>query len=228
MPPMDWDVFAGLPPEDLRRVLGLTTRRTFARGEIVLHRGDPADSLHLIRTGRFAIRLITPLGETVTLSLVGRGQVFGELALFSDDALRSATVAALEPSETYALHRREFARLRREHPEVTEVVLAILAAQLRRTSERLVEALYVDADTRVRRRLIELAGEYGEHGERAEVPLTQEEIAGLAGTSRATVNRVLHEEQRRGRLELRRRKVSILQRVTLEKVAVTPHAPREL
>jgi len=61
----------------------------------------------------------------------------------------------------------------------------------------------------VLRRLRELAELYGEEGTRV-IPLTQEEIAGLAGTSRATVNRVLRAEERAGSLELTRGRTTVL------------------
>jgi len=56
----------------------------------------------------------------------------------------------------------------------------------------------------------ELAELYGGSSKPVVVPLTQEDIAGLAGTSRATVNRVLREEERRGNIELRRSKTVVL------------------
>jgi CRP-like cAMP-binding protein len=82
--------------------------------------------------------------------------------------------------------------------------------QLRRASTRLVEAHHVDAETRVRRRVHELAAAYaGDEGD-AVVPLTQEDLAAMAGTSRATVNRVLREEEKRGSVALERAKVRVL------------------
>jgi CRP/FNR family transcriptional regulator, cyclic AMP receptor protein len=212
---VDWQLFAGVPSEDVRRVLASARRRTFSRGEVVFHRGDPGDSVHLVSKGRFAVRVITPLGDTATLAVVGPGSWFGELALLSDDAIRSATVSALEPCETFALHRTDFLRLRREHPGATDVVIALLAEELRRMNERLVEALYVDSERRVRRRLLELAEEYRADEASVVIPLTQEELAGLAGTSRATVNRVLRDEETRGSIELHRGKTVILDREQL-------------
>jgi CRP/FNR family transcriptional regulator, cyclic AMP receptor protein len=59
----------------VRRLLSIARRRPFSRNEVVFHRQDPADSLHLIRKGRFAIRIMTPLGETVTIRPWARGQL---------------------------------------------------------------------------------------------------------------------------------------------------------
>jgi CRP/FNR family transcriptional regulator, cyclic AMP receptor protein len=204
---MEWQLLADVPAEALRAVLTIARRRTFGRNEIVFHRGDPADSLHLIAKGRFAVRIATPLGETATLSVRGPGDAFGELALLGAESSRSATVCALEPGETYSIYRRDFIQLRKEHERVNEVLSGILVDRLRKLSEQLIEAYYVPADRRVLRRVRELAEQYGG----TEVPLTQEDIAGLAGTSRATVNRVLRDEEKRGTLRLQRGKTTVLE-----------------
>jgi hypothetical protein len=75
----------------------------------------------------------------------------------------------------------------------------------------LLEALSVDADRRVRRRLLEL-GELFREDETGlgVIPLTQEDIAELAGTSRATVSRMLTEQVRRGTVAKRRRTIALL------------------
>jgi CRP-like cAMP-binding protein len=210
---MDWPLLSALPPEDVRELLAVARRRTFARGEVVFHRDDPAESLHLVVRGRFGARVLTPLGDTVLLDVLGPGAVFGELALLLPDARRSATVSALEDGETRSIFRDDFRALRRTHPGVTDVLLHLLAAQLRRATDRLVEAHFVDAETRVRRRLVELSAAYGSDV----VPLTQEDLASMAGTSRATVNRVLREEEGRGVVALGRGRTSILDRAELER-----------
>ena len=207
---MDWRLFAGLPQEDVRRLLTVARRRSFHRNEVVFHRGDPGDTLHLISKGRFAVRITTQLGDTATLAVMGAGDAFGELALVTSDRFRSATVVALEAAETYSVGAADVERLRREHPGVNEVLIGILAERVRQLNERLVEALFVPAETRVLRRLRDLASFYGDGSERVVIPLTQEDIAGLAGTSRATVNRVLRDEERRGTVELGRAKTVIV------------------
>src|SRR5437870_4652594 len=149
-------LFGGLPGAELRRVISVARRRRFARHEIVFHRGDPADTLHLIARGRFASRVTTQLGESVTVAVQGPGDAFGELALVEPDASRSTTVIALEAGETFAVSREEFTGLRDRYPGVNDVLVRLLAQKLRRQSELLVEALFVPAETRVLRRVCEL------------------------------------------------------------------------
>jgi CRP-like cAMP-binding protein len=214
---MRWGLIAGVPEEEVRRLISVARRRRFSRGEVVFHRDDPADSLHLVQKGRFAVRIMTPLGETVTIAVRGPGDSFGEMALVDDDARRSATVAALEEAETLAVYQAEFHRLRKEHPQVNRILIGFLAREVRRQNQLLLEALYVPVEKRVRRRLLELAESY--EGRDGDVPLTQEQLAELAGTSRATVNKVLREEQERGAVELRRGRTIVLQPEELERRA---------
>jgi len=213
------EVFKGLPEAELRRLLAIARRRRFGRNEVVFRRGDPADTLHLVSRGHFTARLETRLGDTVTMSVHGAGDAFGELALLEPGQARSTTVTALEAGETYAVHRDDFARLREQYPDVNEVLTRLLAQRLRRTSELLAEVLFVSAETRVIRRLAELAQLYGGGGPETVVPLSQSELAGLAGTSRATVNRVLRAEANRGAVRLRRNQVTVVDPPALEERA---------
>ena len=213
------ELFRGLPQPELQELVAVARRRRFARGEVVFHRGDPADTLHLVITGRFVASRDTESGDTVATSVHGAGDAFGELALLELEQSRSMTVTALEPAETYALHRKEFDRLRARYPSVNDVLARLLAARVRRTSELLAEAFSVSAERRVLRRIVELAALYGDGATATEVPLSQHEIAGLAGTSRATVNRVLRAEVARGTVELRRGATRVLDPVALAKRA---------
>ena len=215
---MQWPIFDGVPDAEVQRVLSIARRRTFARGEVVFHADDPADTLHLIVKGRFAARVQTAVGDTAILTVLGPGELFGEVALLGPEQRRSATLESLEAGETRSIFRDDFEALRREHPGVGEVLIAILVGEVKRLSRHLLEALYVPADKRVLRRLVELAGLYGDAGAGpVAIPLRQEDLAGLAGTSRATVNRVLREEETKGSVELGRGRMIVLDVPALER-----------
>ena len=129
---VQWRLLAGVEDTELQQLISVARRRRFDRHEVVFHRDDPADSLHLIVKGRFAVRVTTPLGDTALLAVHGPGHTFGELALLSPGAARSATVAALEPAETMSIFRDDFAHLQARHPPVNNVLLAVIAEQVRR------------------------------------------------------------------------------------------------
>jgi CRP/FNR family transcriptional regulator, cyclic AMP receptor protein len=217
---VEWPLFEGVPADVVRQLLQVARRRTFRRGEVVIHQNDPADSLHLIVKGRFSVRVTTPLGEPATVAVLVAGDMFGEMALLGEKSVRSATVEALEQAETLCIYEGDFARLRNEHPVVNKVVITFLINEVRVMNERLLEAYYVPAERRVLRRVGELAGVYPEAPDgTVEIRLTQEIIAGMAGTSRATVNAVLGDAQTRGLVELRRGSVRVLDRPGLAKRA---------
>jgi CRP/FNR family cyclic AMP-dependent transcriptional regulator len=213
-------LLAGIPEADARQLLAAATRRRFERGEVVFHRDDPADTLHVIGKGRFAVQVMTPLGDTATIAVRGPGEAFGETALLAARARRTATVRALEPAETFALGDEEFAHLRETFPALDRILFAFLAAELRRQNDLLLEALYLPVDRRLRRRLLELARIYGGNRDgEVEIPLTQAELAQMAGTSRATANQILRAEQERGTLRLGRGRVLLLDRTGLARRA---------
>ena len=208
--------FDVLPEPERARVVSIARRRVFDKRTVVFHAGDPGDAMHVVRKGRFAVQNTTGGLDVNTMAILGPGDHFGELALLSEDSIRTASVVALEPGETLSLHRVDFEKVLREYPLASTVLLNALRGQVERLSARLAEALYVSADTRVRHRLVELADMYAtDDGAPVTIPLTQEDVASLAGTSRATVNRVLGEEKDAATVDVRRGKVAVVDRVKL-------------
>jgi CRP/FNR family cyclic AMP-dependent transcriptional regulator len=207
---VSWPILSSLSEEDRRRVLASTRRRKFGRREVLFHEGDPGDTLHLIDKGRVAVRITTPLGDVATLRVLGVGEVVGEMAVIHENGRRGATVLALEPTETLSLQRDQFLELRRDYPAVDRFLIEVLVANLRVADAHLMEALFVPVERRVLRRLLALTDVYGGSGNRGEVPLTQDDLASLAGTSRATVNRVLRQAEEAGWVALGRGKVKVL------------------
>jgi CRP-like cAMP-binding protein len=120
-------------------------------------------------------------------------------------------VAALEATETLALGGAAFDDLRRRHAEVERALVAYLGRLVRDLSTRLAEALYVPADKRVLRRLLDLDALYGGGA----VPLTQEDLATLAGTTRPTANRALQGAVDAGWVALGRGRLEVLDREAL-------------
>jgi CRP/FNR family transcriptional regulator, cyclic AMP receptor protein len=204
-------MLAGLSETDRGRVLAACTRRRWRKGQTVFHEQDLGDTLYVITKGRFSVRASTPLGDVATLAVLGAGDSFGELALLDEAQRRTATVEALEAGETLALRRDAFAALRDEHPTIDRVLVGVLAEQVRRLSGRLVETLWVPADKRVLRRLVELAIRYGGADEGpVTLPLTQEVVASMAGTTRPTANRALRAAQAAGLVRIGRGRIDVL------------------
>jgi CRP/FNR family cyclic AMP-dependent transcriptional regulator len=222
---VDWPILHDLCEADRARVLAAATRHTYARDEMIVHQGEPGGALHLLAHGRVAVRVSTPEGEVVTLSVLGPGDFFGEQALLGARHQRTASVVALEQVETHSMDGARFDQLRRAHPSVEHFLVEVLAAQVRRLTTHLIEALYVPAEQRTLRRLLALLGRYGDSGAPLVVPITQEDLASMAGTTRPTVNRVLRAMEDAGALRLSRGRIEILSVDALRRRASAPPDP---
>jgi CRP-like cAMP-binding protein len=196
-----------LDDAEQREVLAVMRRRRFKRNEVVFHHGDPGDTLHLVVHGCFAIRVTTPEGYQAMVRVFGPADFFGELAMLSPGQ-RRGTAVSLDSGETLSLHREDFQNLRATRPRINDVLTDALVAEVRRLSSALIEALYVPVERRVFLRLLDLVELYG--GEPPVViPLTQDDIAQLAGTTRPTANRVLRAGEADGLLRLARGRIEV-------------------
>jgi CRP-like cAMP-binding protein len=211
-------------------------RRRFKRNEVVFHDGDPGDTLHIVMKGHFAVRITTPLGDTATLRVVGPGDHFGELAVLAP-AARTGSVVALDRAETLCVTRDVVDDLRARYPEVERALTQALILEVRRLAAALVDALYVPTEQRLWRRLRELAAVYGtidrsnghdatdgsgadgSAGAVVSVPITQDDLAQMVGTTRSTANRILRTAVDRGTIRLGRGRVEILDLDDLEHLA---------
>ena len=219
---MDWPVLAPVPAEDRRRLVARLRRRAYRRDEVIFHQGDPADTLHLIAAGHVSVRVTLPGGEFVVVVIFGPGDAFGELALVGGPRPRGATVIALEPCETLSLGRDQFERLRASYPGVDRFLVELLSARVQRLNGQLLEALYVPAERRVLRRLLDLCQLYGGDGQHVIIPVTQEMLASLAGTTRPTANQVLGRLSASQLVEVSRGQIAVLNRGELHRRASHP------
>ena len=205
----------GLEDPVRREVLAVAAWRRFDRGVVLFHEGEAGGSLHVLMRGRVAIRVITPDGDTATLNVIGPGAAFGELSLLDPATTRTATVQAIDPGQTLVLQRADFERLRRSYPSIDRLLAEYLAAEVRRLSGRLTEALCLEVRTRVLRRLLDLDAIF----DGGPVPVTQEEIATMAGTTRPTVNRVMQDLAEAGIVELGRGRFIVADSAALARAA---------
>jgi CRP/FNR family cyclic AMP-dependent transcriptional regulator len=201
-----------LPPEDRQTVAGSFVRRSYPKGETIFRMGDPGTHLYLIEAGRVKITTTSPDGREALVAIIGRGEIFGELALF-DAGLRTADARTMEQTVLHALSHDIFRRYVQAHPKVAWEMFRILAGRLRAADEAIQDVVFFDVPGRVARRLLDLAKRHGSvNGEalRIDVPITQEEIAQMVGASRESVNKALAGFIERGWVSLEDRTYSIL------------------
>src|SRR5918998_68025 len=149
-------LFATVEPEALGAIARGLRRRRFRRNEVIFHQGDPGDSLHVVASGAVKILLPSAEGEEAIIATLRPGDFFGELALL-DGATRSASAAALEPTETLVLPRAVLMDLLGTVPGLGDRLLVGLARELRRLTRQVEELHFLDLAGRLAMRLTRLA-----------------------------------------------------------------------
>ncbi|HNS39753.1 MAG: Crp/Fnr family transcriptional regulator [Anaerolineae bacterium] len=210
--------FADLSREQIDELARSLVIRRFAANQTIFHLGDPGGLLYVINYGKVKINHTTREGREIMLAILGQGDFFGELALI-DEAPRSATAVALEPTETWTLHRDEFIRYLQDNPEFALHVLKTLAGHIRRLNVQLADIFFLDLPGRLARTLLNLAGQYGRHtvdGTLIELSLTQTDMAEMTGATRVSINKALGRFRRSGWVQVSGRRVTILDHKALE------------
>lgn len=208
------ELFGTLPGEAVERVAAAAQSRALRRGDVLFREGDPGDELFVVESGRIAIANKSFDGRESVFALMEAGDVFGEMSLF-DGHGRSAEARALEASKVYAVPFEPLRDLFREQPSLLWPVVELLAGRIRNMDVALADSVFLDVTGRTAKRLLELAGENDEF----QLPITQEELAGLVGASRERVNKAISSFVRLGWLEQRDRRYKITNRIQLERRA---------
>jgi len=126
----------GLAPDALAHLEKLMQRKSFSAGELIIRKGDPADSMYLLLRGQVSVNAALHNGQITRLSTISAGMSFGELAI-TDRSARTADVHADTAVECYRLSATAFDRLGSTHPAIKLTILENLLRQVSRTVSRL-------------------------------------------------------------------------------------------
>jgi CRP/FNR family cyclic AMP-dependent transcriptional regulator len=197
-------IFAELPQEIVADLAKRVWQKTAEAGSVIVSHEEAGDALFVIASGKVKVVLYGETGREIILSILRAGDFFGEMALL-DKQPRSANVVAVEESQLLGLDREAFQTHLTAHPPTALAVLAEMSRRLRHADEVIGNLALLDVYARVARTVRDLAQKQGEPvdgGLLIKERPTQQEIAGLIGTSRETVSRALSDFARRGLLEL--------------------------
>jgi CRP/FNR family cyclic AMP-dependent transcriptional regulator len=194
----------GLSSDALRYLATESRPLRFRAGEVIFYQGEPGATCQIVMRGRVRVLVTGEDGRELAVSILGPGEIIGEMALF-EDLPRSATVEALEETRTLELHRDALLYCLRKSPALALSLLRTLSAKLRYATEEAEGLASLPVAERLMRRLRRLAEWSGmpvPGGVRIVPPMTQQELAALIGTSRESVNRALVRLRRQGKLRL--------------------------
>jgi CRP/FNR family transcriptional regulator, cyclic AMP receptor protein len=209
-------LFGKLPPDDLDALLLHARLERYAAGRTIFTKGSPGRSMMAILKGSVRISTPSPAGPDIVLTILQPGEVFGEIALL-DGADRTADARAVSDCELLSLDHRDFIPFLERRADLCLLLLRLLCQRLRQTDQQFEEAMFGRLDGRIAMALVRLA-----HGMPCSSPgcitlrITQQELAGMVGAARESVNKQLHVWQKEGVLRLGKRLIEIADIEALE------------
>jgi len=202
-------LFSELSADAIASLGRLASRRRYPRDTVVFFENEEGDCLFMILEGRIKVTILGDDGREIILTMLGPGDLFGEMALL-DNEPRSATAIAVEESELLLLQRSDFQAVVGENPGISSALIKVLSARLRRANHQIQTLALLDVYGRVARVILDMAREEGRRlkdGRIAFRRATHQEIANRIGTTRETVTRMLKDLERQGLVRVEGREI---------------------
>ncbi|WP_027085344.1 Crp/Fnr family transcriptional regulator [Cohnella panacarvi] len=193
-------LFDNLNDEQLEHILRIAQRRTIPQGSLLFQEKELGHTFYVVLSGSIKLFTRSNNGEEKVLSLVNAGESFGELSLL-DGRPRSASAQTLEPTTVLELSSDQFMELLQNHFDITKGILTELSRRLRKTNEHVNDLTFLDGRTRVLKNLITLANQNGNREGNIisiHMALNYDELAQMAGVTKAVLSDVLRELESRG------------------------------
>ncbi len=181
--------------EQGKMLVRLGTGRVYGAGEVIITEGQRDSHVVLLLTGLAKVVGLRDDGGSILLAVRGRGELVGEFAAM-DGLPRSASVIAARTVSVRTIRGLDFRAFLREHREAADAVQRSVTAKVRSATRYRIDTSGGSVTARVARTLDTLVRTYGrtDHGcVRVDLPLSQGDLAALAGVSQAGVQRALRQ-----------------------------------
>lgn len=212
--------FQGLPIGAVEQATAQAVVRRHPANQVILLENDWGSSVYFILDGWVKIRTYNLDGKEITLNILGKGELFGEMAPL-DEVPRSTDVITLVPTVIGNLPAQDFVNLIQAEPQAGIRLSQLMARRLRQVNRRL-RLRESDSTARVTDILLFLADGQGKQRDSGiEIPnLPHRELSSLSGLARETVTRVLNKLEKKGLVKRDRDVMCIPDVAALEKMLV--------
>ena len=197
--PTNQGLLTRLPEQLFRSLFSRATTVRLKTDEVLFRAGDPGDGCYRVLDGLLKVVMMSRGNERI-LAFLGLGAIAGELSVI-DRLSRSASVIAVRPTILSFVSDADFREFGKEHPQVYEALVALLATRLRETDTTIAAGTLLPLHGRVACALLELAHDFGKDAGSGRVVIHQKigqsDLAAMAGISRESVSRILNDWKRR-------------------------------
>lgn len=210
--------FQGLPKSVVEKAIVHLVTRAHSANQVILLENDWGTSVYFLLEGWVKIRTYNLDGKEVTLNILGKGELFGEMAAL-DEAPRATDVITLTPTVTGNMPAQDFVQLIQTEPIAGIRLSQLMARRLRQVNRRL-RLRESDSMSRVADTLLFLAEGQGIQAQTGmQIPnLPHRELSSFSGLARETVTRVLAKLEKKGLILRNQQTLCILDLQALERL----------
>jgi CRP/FNR family transcriptional regulator len=186
-------LFSELLEQDLERIASISMERNYKKNMIIFMEEEPGDAFYYIRSGKVKIFRTYEDGREHILRILGEGDVFGEVTLFSNINY-PASASTYEDAIIGIIKNADLETLIKANPELSLKLLKLFANKLIFAQQKIKDLTFNDVFSRTASQLLKLAKEYGvktEKGTSIKIQLSRQELAEMVGTTRETISRVI-------------------------------------
>lgn len=210
-----------LPEDELQFIARCSRMGKYKKGEVIYFQGDPATHVYFLKEGRIKISIFSSEGREVTLAILERGEIFGEVSLSGIE--KSDTQAqALQDTIICAIKRDDFFSVLKRNIDLSLKVTQFIGFRKHQIERKLEDLVFKDVPTRLALLLLSLSDQYGEktHNEiKLNIILSHQELANLIGSTRETISAFLSQWKKEGIVDSKGRNIILLQENTLQQIA---------
>lgn len=196
----------------IERFLDHCRVRTVPTKTVIIHAGDPPDTLFYLMEGSVEVLIEDEDGNEIVLTYLNEGDFFGEMGLFYEMEQRSAWVRTRSECKIAEMTNTRFRHLATENPALLFELASQLATRLSHTNRKVGDLAFLDVAGRVAHALIDLARQPDAmtHPDGMQVKVSRQELARLVGCSREMAGRVLKILEDEGLVQVSGRTIVVL------------------
>lgn len=209
-------IFSFLSDDEIKKIVNLIDKKTYQKGEIILHEGDISNTLYIVNEGKIKLSKFTLDGKEQIIRIISSGEFFGELNLFTENNVNNFTAYAISDVELCTLIKRNMDEILLKYPQISLKILKEVSKRLQETENLAQNLATNDIEIRIAYMLQEFIEKYGSEtkkGIKIDCPINREEMANYTGVSRETISRKLRKFADLGIIELIGNKVIIVKDV---------------
>jgi CRP/FNR family transcriptional regulator len=218
MPLQQLHLFSGLSPHEMELVNRIAIPRLYRKKSAIFIEGAEKEAVFFIQDGLVKAYKTDEEGREHIVSLLQTGDLFPHTGFFNH-APYPATTEALVDTHLLAIPVRDFELLIMEMPSIAVKLIDVMGAKLIELQQRLQQMSRHDVNGKLASLLKQLATKHGEVKDgqiHIDLPITNQELASLIGTSRETVNRFLNQLKKQNAIKTTRSGMIILDKDALD------------